>query len=184
MKKKIALLGDSIRMIGYGTKVPEMLGEDYEVFQPEDNCRFAKYTLRMLFDYKDQLKDCEVIHWNNGLWDVSDLLGDGKLFSTDEEYVENMLRIAVQLKKITPNVIFATTTPVHPEYPYNRNTDIQRFNALLVSRLQEMGFVINDLYSVVAADIEKNICEDQIHLSEAGIAACSEKVVAAIKSFD
>ena len=92
MKKKIALLGDSIRMIGYGTKVPEMLGEDYEVFQPEDNCRFAKYTLRMLFDYKDHLKDCEVIHWNNGLWDVSDLFGDGKLFSTDEEYVENMLR--------------------------------------------------------------------------------------------
>ncbi|MBQ8395082.1 MAG: SGNH/GDSL hydrolase family protein [Clostridia bacterium] len=184
MKKKVALLGDSIRMIGYGTKVPEMLGEAYEVFQPEENCRFVKYTLRMLFDYKEQLKDCEVIHWNNGLWDVSNLYDDGKLFSTDEEYVENMLRVARELKKITPNLIFATTTPVHPEYPYNDNADIARFNSLVVPRLQEMGFKINDLHAVVAADIEKNICEDQIHLSEAGALACAEKVVAAIKSFE
>ena len=29
LMKKIVLLGDSIRLIGYGTKVPEMLGENY-----------------------------------------------------------------------------------------------------------------------------------------------------------
>ena len=28
--KKVTLLGDSIRQIGYGTKVAEMLGEEYE----------------------------------------------------------------------------------------------------------------------------------------------------------
>ena len=43
---KVTLLGDSIRMIGYGLEVPALLGEDFEVFQPDDNCRFAKYTLR------------------------------------------------------------------------------------------------------------------------------------------
>ncbi len=48
--KKVVLLGDSIRLWGYGTKVPELLGKDYEVWQPEDNCRFVKYTLRGLFD--------------------------------------------------------------------------------------------------------------------------------------
>ena len=42
--KKIVLLGDSIRQIGYGTKVPEMLGTDFSVWQPSDNCRFAEYT--------------------------------------------------------------------------------------------------------------------------------------------
>ena len=68
--KKIVLLGDSIRLWGYGTRVPEMLGEEYEVFQPEDNCRFAKYTLRMVFDLKAQIEGSEVIHWNNGHWDL------------------------------------------------------------------------------------------------------------------
>ena len=57
--KKVVLLGDSIRLIGYGTIVPKMLGEEYEVFQPEDNCRWAKYTERMLFDYKNYLKDAD-----------------------------------------------------------------------------------------------------------------------------
>ena len=183
MKRKVALLGDSIRQIGYGLKVPALLGEGYEVFQPDDNCRFAKYTLRGIFDWGEDLKDCEVIHWNNGLWDVCNLFGDGQLFSTDEEYVENILRVARLLKEITPNVIFATTTPVHPEYLYNKNTDIQRFNALVVPRLREMGVLINDLYSLVAEDIEGNICEDQIHLSEKGIEICSQQVAKMIINY-
>ena len=182
MKKKIALLGDSIRLIGYGLKVPHMIGEEYEVFQPEDNCRFAKYTLRMLFDLKENLQDCEIIHWNNGLWDVCNLFDDGELFSSDEEYYENMLRIARILKQITPNVIFATTTPVYPDYPYNDNADIARRNAYLIPKLQEMGILINDLYSVVAADFNKYICEDKLHLSEEGATLCAQKVCDVIKS--
>lgn len=89
--KKVTLLGDSIRLLGYGKTVAEELGKDgTEVFQPDDNCRFAKYTLRMLFDLKDQIAGSDVIHWNNGLWDVSNLFGDGQ-FSSTEEYCENML---------------------------------------------------------------------------------------------
>ena len=56
--KKVVLLGDSIRLIGYGPKVPEMLGDEYTVFQSEDNCRFVKYTLRCLFDWREDIKDC------------------------------------------------------------------------------------------------------------------------------
>lgn len=179
--KKVTLLGDSIRQIGYGTKVPELLGEEYEVFQPEENCRFAKYTLRMIFDFMAQIEGSDVIHWNNGLWDVCDLFGDGSLFSTDEEYVENILRIARLLKEITPNVIFATTTPVNPKHPHNKNSDIQRFNALVVPHLQAMGIQINDLHALVAEDIEGNICEDLIHLSAKGIELCSQQVVNEIK---
>jgi len=181
--KKVVLLGDSIRMIGYGTKVPEMLGQDYQVWQSEDNCRFAKYTLRMLFEWRDNIKDADIIHWNNGLWDTSTGLFDdgGKPFTSEEEYVQNMLRIATELKKITPYVIFATTTPVHPDYVYNSNAVIERYNQVLVPRLLEMGLWINDLHSIVAADVEKNICEDKIHLSEAGAIACAERVVAMIK---
>jgi hypothetical protein len=33
MKRKVALLGDSIRQIGYGPIVPQLLGDDTEVFQ-------------------------------------------------------------------------------------------------------------------------------------------------------
>lgn len=183
--KKVWLLGDSIRLIGYGTKVPEMLGEDYDVHQSEDNGRFAKYTLRFLFDFREDMKGTDIIHWNNGLWDTSTGLFDdgGQPFTNEDEYVENMLRIARELLKITPNVIFATTTPVHPEYPYNSNEVIKRYNAALVPKLQEMGIRINDLHSVVAPKVDAYICEDQIHLNPAGIEACAAQVVAMIKEF-
>lgn len=180
--KKVTLLGDSIRMIGYGTKVPEMLGEEYEVFQHEDNCRFVKYTLRMLFEFREQIEGSDVIHWNNGLWDTStNLFGDGLPFTKEDEYVDNMLRVASLLKKMGKRVIFATTTPVHPDYPYNDNGVIKRYNEAIVPKLKEMGIEINDLHSAVWQDVEKNICEDQIHLSKEGIDICSKLVVKAIK---
>lgn len=184
MKKKIVLLGDSIRLWGYGTRVPEILGEDYEVCQPEDNCRFAKYTLRGLFDWQDIIKGADVIHWNNGLWDCTEIFDDG-LFTSEEEYIENMTRIAKLLLKITPNVIFATTTPVWDEFEWTHNDKIVRFNEIIVPRLQELGVKINDLHSIVAKDIHGNIKEcDKIHLSDKGIELCANAVALAIKQFD
>ena len=180
--KKVTLLGDSIRLIGYGTRVPQMLGDEYEVFQPEDNCRYVKYTLRMLFDFKAQIEGSDVIHWNNGLWDISTrLFEDGKPFTSEEEYVENMLRVAELLKKMGKRVIFATTTPVHNEHPYNDNAVIERYNALIVPKLKELGVEINDLHTTVMQDLYKYIGEDQIHLSQEGMEVCARQVVKAIK---
>lgn len=182
MKKKVVLLGDSIRLWGYGTKVPEMLGDEYEVWQPEDNCRFVKYTLRGLFDWGESIRGADIIHWNNGLWDCTEIFGDG-LFTSEDEYIENMLRVARLLLKITPNVIFATTTPVWDEFEWTRNDKIKRYNEIIVPRLQDLGVKINDLHSVVEADIHKYIKEcDKIHLSDEGIELCARQVCDIIKS--
>ena len=95
--KKVVLLGDSIRLWGYGARTVELLGEDYAVWQPEDNCRFTSYTLRMLFEYKSQMEGSDVIHFNCGLWDVCDLFGDGA-FTPLDTYVAQLVRIASILK--------------------------------------------------------------------------------------
>lgn len=180
--KKVTLLGDSIRQIGYGKTVAETLEkEGVEVFQPEENCRFARYTFRMLFDYKEQIAGSDVIHWNNGLWDVSDLFGDGQ-FTPTEEYVETMSRIADVLLKITPNVIFATTTPVKEGYPYQNSEDIARLNSAVLPVLKAKGIAINDLYSTVYPVKEEVLREDDmIHLNDKGIEICAEKVLEAIR---
>ena len=181
--KKVTLLGDSIRLIGYGPKIPALLGEGYEVFQTEDNCRFVKYTLRMIFDLREQIQGSDVIHWNNGLWDItSGLFDDGLPFTSEEEYVENMLRVARELKKLGKRIIFATITPVHEEYTYNQNSVIRRYNEIIVPKLQEMGIEINDLYSLVSQDIERYICEDKLHLSQEGSELCAKQVADIIKA--
>ena len=178
---KVTLLGDSIRQIGYGLKVPELLGDEFDVFQPDVNCKFAKFTLRGLFDWDAQMAGSRIVHWNNGLWDLCNLFGDGP-FSTEEEYLHNILRVADLLLKKYDKVIFATTTPVASQNSYNNNQDIERYNALVVPRLKEKGVIINDLHKLVSADIDRYICDDHIHLSEEGIKVCSEQVAAFIRS--
>lgn len=180
MSAKVVLLGDSIRLIGYGQKTAELLKGECEVWQPEDNCRFAKYTLRMLFDYQEQIKDADVIHWNNGLWDCCELFGDGT-FTSVEEYVNNMLRIADILLSYGKKVIFATTTPTHPEYPYNRLELIQKFNEAVVPKLEERGILINDLHTLMLDHRVDGICEDQIHLNDLGIELCAAQVAKIIR---
>ena len=181
--KKIVLIGDSIRLLGYGASVAERLSDEFEVWQPSENCRFARHTLRGVYDWRQKMSGADVIHWNNGLWDISTgLFDDGEAFTSEEEYVTNMLRVAKELKKLGKRIIFATITPVHNEYPYNQNSVIARYNELIVPKLQELGIEINDLHALVNQDIYKYICDDQLHLSEAGAELCAQAVVNAIKA--
>ena len=175
---KVTLLGDSIRQIGYGTVVPQMLGEEYEVYQPVENCRFAKYTLRGLFEHEwgQHIKGSDVIHWNNGLWDICNLFGDGP-FTKKEEYVETMVRIAKILKTYGKTVIFATITPMLRDNEHNKNGIIDEYNAAVVPELEKMGIIINDLNALVSSDKEKYLrADDLIHLTAEGIDACGKQV--------
>lgn len=176
---KVTLLGDSIRM-GYGTVVPDLLGKEFEVFQPEDNCRFAKYTIRGLFEWKKQMENSKIVHWNNGLWDVCNLFGDG-CFSSKDEYLINTLKIAHILLERYERVIFATTTPVDPRNPYESNNDIIEYNELVVPHLRSLGIIINDLHSLVYPHIDEFICEDRIHLTDIGRKVCGEQVAKVIR---
>lgn len=179
--KKIVLLGDSIRQIGYGTVLPEMLKDEFEVWQPGDNCRFAQYLLRGLFDWEKDMRGAEIVHFNAGHWDLCDLFGDGS-FTPVEDYVNTVVRIAKILQSRHKTVLFATTCPVRPENRYNKNETIDAFNAAVVPALQRMGVLINDLHAAVAADIGRYIrADDNIHLTEEGIRLCANQTASVIR---
>ena len=177
---KIVFLGDSIRQ-QYAPRVKELLGENFDIWYPDDNCRFCKYTLRGLFEWSENIENADIIHWNNGLWDICNLWGFGT-FTSEDEYISNMLQILDILQKKHKVIIFATTTPVRKENKYNKNTDIERFNEIIVPRLTEKGAIINDLYKTISSDIYKYISEDTIHLSDDGITLCANQVAECIKN--
>lgn len=176
---KVVLLGDSIRE-QYGPKVKELLGDSFDVWYPDENCRFSQYMLRMLFDYAGMIADADIVHLNCGHWDLCDLWGDGT-FTPIDVYVGQMMRILDVLQKQGKTVIFATTTPVRDENPFNRNADIQRFNAVVVEQFKARGVRINDLNALLDADIYRYISEDNIHLSEEGIELCAAQVAQNIR---
>ena len=178
--KKVVLLGDSIRLIGYGTKVPELLGDDFDVWQPSENCKFAKYTLRCIHDWKNNIRGADIIHWNNGLWDTCRLY-DGEPFTSVTEYCDTVVKIAKVLLSYTKKLVFATTTPVNPKKKDQSNDDIRAYNEAVLPALKVMGVIINDLHSLVSENIDGYICEDNIHLSPLGIEVCAKQVANVIK---
>ena len=178
--KKVLLLGDSIREWGYGPRVEELLSPDFLVWHAPDNGRFAAYTLRCVFDWKEQMQGADVIHWNNGLWDVCDLFGDGP-FTPIDQYVATMVRIARVLKTYAPAVIFATTTVTSPAMWGHDAARTKLYNDAVVAALVKEGVYINDLHAIVSADTGGMICDDLIHLSPRGIEACAAQVAKAIR---
>lgn len=177
---KITLIGDSIRM-QYEPLVREALGDKFEIFAPQENCRYAKFNLRGMWDWKEDMQGSRIVHWNCGLWDICDIFGDG-LFTSVEEYCATVLRVADILLSRFDKVIFATTTPVREENEWNDNGDIIRFNNAIVPKLREKGVIINDLHSIIAKDIPRLVSDDLIHLSDEGVRLAADAVIKEILS--
>ena len=177
--KKIILLGDSIRL-SYQNRVRELLGSDFAVWGPDDNGRFASYTLRMLYDYREQLKDADLIHFNCGLWDMCDLFGDGP-FTPIEVYAEQMARIAKILKTYAPVVVFAATTPPSPKMWGHDMDRVRAYNAAAMAALEPLGILFDDLFTPVAEDIDRMISEDYLHASPYGVEVLANRVADCVK---
>lgn len=191
--KNILLLGDSIRFgagnsPGYGIYVKEKLEGVANVYAPDENGRFAQYTLRQLHDWVGKLdrESIDVIHWNNGLWDVLRVDGDEPLTPCDI-YVYMLKRVYNMLRKHFPNakIIFANSTAVVEErgWPnfmrYNR--EIEQYNAAAKELMDQLGVPVNDLYSITK-DFDDSLRADWVHYNEQGSRILADAVVAKIMS--
>ena len=177
--KKILLLGDSIRM-SYQTYVKDKLDGVAEVMGPDENCRFAKYTLWNLQTWITDVNRPDIIHWNNGIWDIFRINNDIGIFSSLEEYTKDIQRILKELRKWESKIIWATTTPVNDKNVNCRNSDIDKYNDAVLKFMQKEQIEINDLNTVVRANIDSFISEDNLHLTYKGRLICSDAVTNAI----
>lgn len=166
--KNILLIGDSIRM-GYDKSVQKTLSGIANVYFPEENCRFATYVLRYLHNYKGLLdgKKPDVLHWNAGLWDCLRLFEEDPL-TPIEVYRYYIDRICQRIKKLFPDtkVIFATSTAVLSEkmdINFKRyNEEIEAYNQVAVSVVEQYGFTVNDLYTL-SASLPEDAHSDPVH---------------------
>ena len=178
---KVLLLGDSIRM-SYQPHVARLLDGKAEVVGPEDNCQYSLYTLSSLHRWIGTLGQPDMVHWNNGIHDSGHNPERSPVQIPIDMYRANLEFILSQLTALTPNVIWATTTPVHPDRPFLdtewswRNEEIDRYNAVARELMESHGLPINDLHALVWANVSEFLREDQLHLSEAGQKACGQAV--------
>lgn len=162
--KKVILIGDSIRM-GYDKYIKEALDGTAEVYYPSENCRFATYILRFVHEWKKKgewPEDADLVHWNAGLWDLPEILGDEPV-TPIEAYAHTIVRIDKRLRLLFPKakIVFATSTAVQEEKYLGvfkrRNCVIEQYNEAAIRALAGTDTVIDDLYAVTAA------CSDECH---------------------
>ena len=179
MKKRITLIGDSIRL-GYQDIVRELLADRAEIWSPEGNCM---HSVHHLFHIQPWYVDpaAEIIHFNFGLWDCrrmergsSENAVPVEIFARNLDFILRKVRAAT-----TARLIWATITPVvqarynarfsQPQDPCREAGDVERYNAAAAPVLLRHGIPVNDLHALVEEHgRERLICEDGVHFTEQG----------------
>ncbi len=182
--KRVLLLGDSISM-GYRDRVRELLSGKAEVCFNEGNGCFAKWTLWQVNAWIRENGAPDIVHWNNGIWDMMiepPLEGN---FSSVSEYLFQLGRILQVLQTAgveKKNILFATTTPPRPEKQGLDAQTVAYYNGHVKLMMQREGIAINDLYALVFPHVAEYVCDDFLHLSPAGYEACAQQVARAIEA--
>ena len=180
-KPRVLLLGDSIRM-SYQTHVARLLGGKAQVVGPADNCQYSLYTLSSFDRWIDELGTPDIVHWNNGIHDSGHNPARNPVQIPIESYRANLEFILERLTALTSKIVWATTTPVHPDRPFVdldwswRNEEIDQYNQVAGDLMAGHGIPVNDLHGLVWRNVSECLSEDEVHLSEAGEAACAKAV--------
>ena len=189
--KKIYLIGDSIRFgatgsPGYGIYVKERLADRAEVYTPTVNCAFAQYTFRYLHEWAANVpkEEIDVVHWNNGLWDVLRLFDDDPF--TDLDYYGVILtRLHKRIRHLFPKakIIFALSTSVKEEWAsknfYRLNSDIELYNKKAVEVLAPPGVTFDDLYTL-SRSFDDSLRSDWVHFGDEASRLLADAVIKSI----
>lgn len=190
--KKVLLLGDSIRM-GYDHYVRDLLKDKCAVYYDEnDNGRFAAYTLWQANQFFKDYGKFDVVHWNNGYWDMNVEAPMTDAMHPIDEYIHFLKRIITEIRRNGAEIIFATTTPILKsgsaidntgtgmEISYNNDWVVQ-YNDVAKKLMAEQNIMVNDLYAQMLKGENFYKCEDMLHLTEEGYRICAEQAAKRIE---
>ena len=90
--------------------------------------------------------------------------------------------------------MFATTVPILEEGSANDNTGtmgfihysnewVKEYNAAAMEVMNEMGVVVNDLYTLCMEDERRYKCADLLYLSDEGSRRCAAQVADYIRKY-
>ncbi|HET6576414.1 MAG TPA: GDSL-type esterase/lipase family protein [Fimbriiglobus sp.] len=184
---RVLLMGDSIR-IGYAPLVAKKLAGVAVVVSVKANGGDTANTLKNLDRWLADARP-DVVHFNNGLHDLK-LDKKAKTYQVPlGQYEANLTAIAERLRKVTPHVVFATTTPILDDRHATRkaafdrlDADVRRYNAAATRAMLALGVPVHDLYRIVAENgPAKLLGKDGTHYTPAGYERLADAVADSIK---
>lgn len=185
--KNVILIGDSIRL-GYEETVRSRLAGLADVWAPTENGGTSKNVLAHLDEWV-LARSVDLVHLNCGLHDMK------KEFDTDtakvplNDYAQNVRYILERLRDETEaRVAWASITPVNEEWHHRIKgfdrfeSDVQVYNAAASAIADELGIVVNDLFSIITtAGRDDLLLEDGVHFKPEGCTLLGESVANYVK---
>ncbi len=189
--KKVILLGDSIKA-WYTKPLIEILKDKCEIlYVPADNGRFTFYSLMQLSHLLKEHGKVDLVHFNNGYWDMDVMPFLNRPLFNIEEYKYGLKRIIELSRAAGAKLIFATTTPLPSNNTAEDNTgtgvtfeleqgNVIEYNNAALELMKEENIPVNDLYSVCKQDSRYYKCEDNLHHTPEGNQILAQHVANAI----
>ncbi len=195
---RVLLIGDSIS-IGYTASVQRLLKGKARVFRPlsrigrRENCQGTTHGVQNVDRWLTQHGgDWDVIHFNFGLHDLKRVQPDTGANSNDpshprqaelEVYERQLREIVGKLEATGARLIFATTTPVPKGVkPRRDNEDVERYNRVARSIMEEHGIPIDALYALAAERLAEIQEPANVHFTAEGSKVLGERVAAEIET--
>jgi lysophospholipase L1-like esterase len=187
MRKKIVLIGDSIR-IDYQETVREILAGKADFWWPDAN---GAHSVNVLLNAHSwiQHRGADVVHLNAGLHDIRTVwYGRRDLLVPIEHYKRNIRHLLQTARDAYGiRVAWATTTPVrdtlhhsvHAQYrDFDRyNADVLACNRAAREVCAELDVPLNDLYAVATgAGLDRIQTDDGVHFTAEGSAILGRAV--------
>ena len=138
--------------------------------------------MKELFDIQD-VKTADVIHWNNGLWDILHFAGSSMPYTSLDVYLSHIKKLYEKLKELNPDakIVFATMTHVredaHTSGSYRKNTEVDEYNLAAVELLKGLDVKINDLCEAGKLLDKSHFANDSVHYNERGAEELAKTVI-------
>ena len=190
VKKKVFLIGDSIRM-GYCDFTREALSDIAEVFYCNDNCRNTQYVITNLNGWANMFSDptcVDVVQFNCGHWDIAHWRGGELSLTSEDEYARNLQIIICMISELFPRakIVFATTTTMNPNGQIGinprTNEEISRYNEIVKAVASKNNIPINDLFAITK-EWDCSYYKDYCHFTDEANIILGQAVATTLKSY-
>jgi lysophospholipase L1-like esterase/dienelactone hydrolase len=183
---KVLLIGDSIRL-GYAPLVAKKLAGTAEVISVPAPIGDTTVVLKHLDEWLAGKP--AVVHFNSGLHDVKVDKAAKTHQVPVETYKRNLTTIVERVRKVTPLVVFANTTPIRDDRHAGRKAafdrfekDVSAYNAAATATMAGLGVAVNDLHRIVEdGGSETLLGRDGTHFTPAGNERLAEAVADCVR---
>lgn len=119
----------------------------------------------------------DVIFFNWGIQDLTDLDHTGSLQATPPQYDKNLRALVAKLKATGAKLVFGTTTPIPEGWG-----DVPGYNAIALKIMKENNVAVADLYTVMLPHVAEYQIPKDVHFNLTGYAMLAQEVANSIQA--